>query len=113
MRFVLLIHESQELLERRKDPAMKAAGADYGKQLRAADALVSAAGLHPPQQAKFVSVRDSNVQVIDGPYAETKEFIGGFAVIEAPDMDQALQWAAKHPAAPYSAVEVREILASY
>src|SRR2546427_10115199 len=65
----------------------------------------------PPQSATMVSVRGGKQQVHDGPYAETKEFLGGFVIIDVPDLDAALEWAARNPAAAYSAVEVRPLFA--
>jgi hypothetical protein len=54
-------------------------------------------------------VRDGKRQVHDGPYAETKEFLGGFAIIDVPNLDTALEWAARHPAASDASVEVRPL----
>jgi hypothetical protein len=110
MKYALLTHETQDFAERRKDPALRAAGMAYGEALRAAGVVVMAAGLYPPQSATMVSVRDGRRQVHDGPYAETKEFLGGFVIIDVPDLDAALEWAARHPAAAYSAVEVRPLI---
>src|SRR5580658_5051421 len=113
MKYALLTHhDSEEFSERRKDPALRAAGMAYGEALRAAGVVVLAAGLQPPQTATIVSVRDGKRQVHDGPYAETKEFLGGFVIIDVPDLDAALEWAARHSAAATSAVEVRPIFAS-
>jgi len=111
MKYALLIHESEDFAERRKDPALHAAGMAYGEALRAAGIVVWAAGLQAPQTATMVSVRDGKRQVHDGPYPETKEFLGGFVMIDVPDLDVALEWAARHPAAAFAAVEVRPVLA--
>lgn len=113
MKYVLLIHESQEFFDRRQDPALKAAGMAYGEALRAAGVIVGGAGLQPPQTARIVSVRGGKRQVHDGPYAETKEFLGGFVIIDVPNLDAALEWAARNPAACYSSVEVRPLLAGW
>ena len=66
-----------------------------------------AGGLHPPSTATTVRSDDGKVTVTDGPYAETKEQIGGFWIIDAPDLDAALAWATKGSAACAGAVEVR------
>jgi len=110
MKYALLVFQPQEKFDRR-DGAMAAAGKAYGEALRAAGVVVTAAGLQPPQSGTMVSVRDGKRQVHDGPYAETKEFLGGFVIIDVPDLDAALEWAARHPAAAHSAVEVRPLLA--
>jgi len=108
MKYALLVFQPQENFERR-DPAMMAAGKAYGEALRAAGIVVTAAGLQSPQSATMVSVRDGKRQVHDGPYPETKEFLGGFVIIDVPDLDAALEWAARHPAAAHTAVEVRPV----
>ena len=111
MKYALLIFQPQEQFER-YDSAMAAAGKAYGEALRTAGIVVTAAGLQPPQSMTMVSVRDGKRQVHDGPYAETKEFLGGFVVIDVPNLDAALEWAARHPAAAHSAIEVRPVFAS-
>lgn len=68
---------------------------------------VFAGGLHTPDTATVVSLRDGEVLTTDGPFAETKEHLGGFWVIEAPDLDGALAWAAKATRACQGPVEVR------
>jgi hypothetical protein len=65
------------------------------EELRAAGAWVFAAALHQPESTTVVRADGDGLLVTDGPYAEGKEFIGGFDVIEAPDLDAALAWAGK------------------
>jgi hypothetical protein len=65
------------------------------EELRAAGAWVFAGGLHPPETATVVRVKDGDVLVTDGPYVEGKEHVGGFTVIDAPDLDAAMGWARK------------------
>ena len=81
-----------------------------GEALRAADVLVGGAGLQSPQTATTVSAREGKRHVQDGPYAETKEFLVGFAIIDVPNLDAALEWAARNPAASCASVEVRPLL---
>jgi len=113
MKYILLAHASKEAYEGPKDPAQAAAGRAYGEALRAAGVLVAAAGLDLPQNTTTVSVRDGKRQVQDGPYAETKEFLGGFVVIDVPDLDAALEWAARNPSAAHTSVEVRPLIGAY
>lgn len=68
---------------------------------------VFAGGLHPPDTATVVQMRDDEVLTTDGPFAETKEHIGGFWIIEVEDLDAALEWAAKAAGACRGPVEVR------
>jgi hypothetical protein len=114
MKYILLVHESAESTAARRDPAeMQAAGRAYGEALRAAGVFIAGAGLGSPQTATMVSVRDGKRHVQDGPSAETKEFLAGFAIIEVPNLDAALEWAARHPSASHAKVEVRPVGAGY
>ena len=79
----------------------------FNAELQAAGAWVFAGGLHPPSTATVVRAQGGQVITTDGPFAETKEQLGGFWVIEAPDLDAALEWAAKGSAACGGPVEVR------
>ena len=76
-------------------------------EVQAKGAWVFAGGLHPADTATVVKVKDGEVVTTDGPFAETKEQLGGFWVIEAPDLDAALAWAGKASAACKAPVEVR------
>ena|ERR1700730_7527713 len=113
MKYALLVHQSQEYFDRRNDAAAVAAGRAYGEALHAAGVFIGGAGLESPKAATTVSIRDGKRQIHDGPYAETKEFLAGFAIIDVPDLDAALEWASRHPAAAYTAVEVRPLLGSH
>jgi hypothetical protein len=79
----------------------------FNRDVRAAGAWVFAGGLHPSSTATVVRAQGGQVITTDGPYAETKEQIGGFWVIKAADLDAALDWAAKGSAACGWPVEVR------
>jgi hypothetical protein len=76
-------------------------------ELRATDTWVFGGGLHTPDVATVVLAQDGEVLTTDGPFAESKEHIGGFWVIKAPDLDAALAWAAKASTACAGPVEVR------
>ena len=79
----------------------------FNEELRAAGAWVFAGGLHPADTATVVRVDHGEVLTTDGPFAETKEQLGGFWIIQADDLDAALAWAAKGAAACKGPVEVR------
>src|SRR6266567_9484011 len=113
MKYALLVHETPELAARRKDQSFTAAGKAYGEALQAAGVFIGGAGLESSETATTVSVRDGKRRVHDGPYPETKEFLAGFAVVDVPDLDAALEWAARHPAEAFASVEIRPLLGSY
>jgi hypothetical protein len=77
------------------------------RDLRAAGAWVFAGGLHPPNTATVVRVREDDVLTTDGPFAEGKEHLGGFTIIQAPDLDAALAWGERLARATTLPVEVR------
>ena len=111
MKYALLVHVNKEAVDQSKDA--KAAGMAYGEALRAAGIFVAGSGLESPQAITVISVRNGKRQVQDGPYAETKEFLGGFVIIDVPNLDAALEWAARHPSAADVFVEVRPLAGLY
>ncbi|GAA5064149.1 hypothetical protein HNP84_006870 [Thermocatellispora tengchongensis] len=88
------------------DPIMKDL-AVLEREMREAGAWVFSGGLHPPETATVLRVRDGDTLVTDGPYLEGKEHIGGFTVVEAPDLDAAMEWGRRLAAATTLPVEVR------
>ena len=80
---------------------------EFNDKLQAAGAWVFGTGLRPASTATVVRATSGEVSMTDGPYAETKEQMGGFWVIEAPDLDAALDWAKQATAACEAPVEVR------
>jgi hypothetical protein len=80
---------------------------DFNAEVQAAGAWVFAGGLEAPEIATVVSAKEGDVVITDGPFAETKEHLGGFWVISASDLDAALEWAKKGSVACMGPVEVR------
>jgi len=87
-------------------PTYQRVGA-FNSELRDSGSWVFAGGLHPPSTATVVRIADGEVLLTDGPFAEGKEYIGGFWVIKARDLDAALSWAAKATQACGVPIEVR------
>jgi hypothetical protein len=114
MQFMLILNETPEDFARRATRA--AAGAYWGGwnafigAMAQAGVIVKGDGLQGPAMATTLRIRDGKRQVEDGPFADTKEQLGGYFVIEVPDLDTALDWAAKAPSALTASVEVRPIL---
>jgi len=111
MQYTMMFYLSPSEFSARTDPAQSAAfrGAflPYMQAVKDAGILAGGAGLELPETATTLRLRDGNRLVQDGPYADTKEQLGGFFVIEVPDLDTALDWAARYPAGPDGVVEVR------
>lgn len=81
----------------------------YNEELKKAGVWVAGDRLAPSASTTLVSMRGDKTEVLDGPFADTKEQLGGYYIIEAADLDAAIQWAARCPAAQNRAVEVRPI----
>ena len=114
MQYMLVFKETTAEVARRDDPAAAptywgAWEADVGA-LHGSGIVVSGNALQPPRTATHVRVAGGKRQVQDGPFADTKEQLGGFFLIDVPDLDAALEWAARCPAAGRCAVEVRPVL---
>lgn len=81
----------------------------YNESLQRSGHFISAAGLQPAQTATTIRMRKGKASIIDGPFAETKEVLGGFYVIEARDLNEAIRVASKSPSLQIGSVEVRPI----
>jgi hypothetical protein len=111
---MLLLNETEAEFAKRNDPQQ--AGAYWGGwnafigAMAQAGVIVKGDGLQGPHTATTVRLRDGRRLVEDGPFADTKEQLGGYFVIEVPDLDAAIAWAEKAPSAAYASVEVRPVL---
>jgi hypothetical protein len=111
MKYTILVFENESDFSARTDAARKDAywGAyrAYTQALTEAGVMVGGTGLQPPPLATTVRQRNGKRQVQDGPYADAKEQLGGYYVIDVPNLDKALEWAARCPSAASGCVEVR------
>lgn len=111
MKYTVLIYENQADFAARADETKKdaywAAFSAYAQALNQSGVFVGGAGLLPPHAATTLRVKDGARHVQDGPYADTKEQLGGFFILDVPDLDAALDWAARCPAASTGLIEVR------
>lgn len=82
----------------------------YTQELQESGAMVAGDALEPVDAATTVRVRDGETLISDGPFAETKEALGGYYLVDVPDLDAALAWAAKVPNVGYGSVEVRPVV---
>jgi hypothetical protein len=111
MQYTLMFCLSPEEFEARSHPEKQktfyAAFMPYIRAIREAGIFVTGVGLQPPSTATVVRQSGGERLVQDGPFADTKKQLGGFVVIESPDLDSALDWAARYPAGEGGLVEVR------
>jgi hypothetical protein len=112
MRYLLLIHVDETRYPEMSPQETAQLRADYGAytdELKQAAAYVASERLRPTTAATTIRVRNGEALTMDGPFAETKEQLGGFYLIQANDLDEALAWAVKMPSARYGSIEVRPI----
>jgi hypothetical protein len=114
MDYMLIYRETAEEVAQRDDPAAAPAywGAwmAYMGAINASGLMKNGAGLEPPRTATTVRVLGGKRQVQDGPYADTREHLGGYVVLSVASLDEALEWAARAPCAAGGSVEVRPVL---
>jgi len=116
MRYALLLHYREpaegEISPEAIAEAQEAFGA-YGRALEQAGVLLSADVLRPTAMSTTVTRREGGLRVQDGPFAETKEALAGVFLVDVPDLDAAIGWAEKCPAAQWGVVEVRPTATAY
>jgi hypothetical protein len=105
MKYLCLVYLSPENWNAAPDSTCAA----YGQKLRDSGQLLGGAPLHPTQTATTVRVRNGQLSVTDGPFAETKEALSGFYLIDARDLNEAIQIASKIPPAQFGSIEVRPV----
>ena len=114
MQYMILIYGDERNFAQMADqPAaqkqMYEAFSKYGKDMREAGVLRGGAELKPSSMATTVRVKGGKTVSTDGPFAETKEQLGGFYTIDVPNLDEAVKWAARCPAAAHGSIEVRPV----
>jgi hypothetical protein len=112
MQYIILIYgQERDFAQLAKDPeaqkAMYAAYSRYGADMREAGVLRGGAELKPTHTATTVRVRGGKPVTTDGPFAETKEQLGGYYLIDVPNLDEAVRWAGRCPSAANGSIEIR------
>lgn len=114
MQYMLILTEPEDVVATRNHPDHAGpywgAWSAYVAAINEAGIVVGGNGLQPAMTATTVRVRDGKRMVQDGPYADTKEQLGGYFIIDVPDLDTAINWASQAPSALVAAVEVRPVL---
>ncbi|TQS45189.1 YciI family protein [Cryptosporangium phraense] len=107
MKYVLLICDDESVLPTNEDLATDPQHQAWVDALSAHHGTGRGARLRPTSEATTVRVRNAETLVSDGPFAETKDFVGGFAIVDCDTLDEAVALAAKHPYAQWGSVEIR------
>ncbi len=109
MQFLALIYDTEGSNDVEMDVLLQQYG-EFGQAAGEAGVVLGGNALEPVATATTVSVRDGKTTITDGPFAETKEQLGGYYLLDCKDLDEALTWAAKIPTARYGRIEVRPIM---
>ncbi|MBA2892634.1 YciI family protein [Nonomuraea soli] len=109
MRYLMMIAGLESALPSDEEVVADPAHGDWLREMRRRGVLVTAARLRGSEDATSVQVRDDAVLIADGPFAESKEQIAGFALLDCRDLDEAIEVAAAHPVARVGVIEVRPL----
>jgi hypothetical protein len=112
MKYMLLIYRNEAAMQaatKAQAEQMTGAYMAYTEALKKAGVIVGGERLQPSTAATTVRIADGKTKVLDGPYAESKEQLGGYYLIDVPDLDAALSWAARCPGASHGTIEVRPL----
>jgi hypothetical protein len=112
MHYLLLIYENEKVTQSLTQAELGTMMADYNaftQAVKASGQLVNGNRLHDVAKATTVRIRDGKTQITDGPFAETREQLGGYYLIEAKNLDEATALAAKIPAAKSGSIEIRPV----
>ena len=113
MKYALTIYGDEAQRENATPEQMQEVSQAYGavtQEMQDKGVLVAGEGLYPTPTATTLRVREGDRQVTDGPFAETKEQLGGYYVLDVKDLDEAIEWAAKIPGAQLGSVEIRPVM---
>ena len=113
MKYMLLVHHDEDAFRKRSEverQSMVAESVALANQLHSRGQYLSAAPLHPTSETTCVQVRDGKRVVTDGPFAETREQIAGYFLVDADDLDEAIEIAGRIPGARIGTAEVRPVM---
>jgi hypothetical protein len=116
MQYMLLIYNDPNVWTTMSEEEQGGVFQAYGtftEELQASGKMVTGDALQPVDTATSVRVRDGETLTTDGPFAETKEVLGGYYLIDVETLDEALEWGAKIPGATYGTIEVRPLVTDY
>ncbi len=110
MKFMMLIHHDDAALAAAPQRELWAEYGAFNEALAKAAGCAAGERLRPAATATTIRQREDGTEVLDGPYADTKEQLAGYFLVEAPSLDEAIAWAKRCPSSKYGAIEIRPIL---
>ena len=116
MHYMLLFNETPNEMNKRNEPTQAEAywggWNAYMGAIAQGGVMVSGNGLQPPDVTTTLRVENGKRHVVDGPFVDTKEILGGYVIVDVPDLDSALEWASRAPCVNAGSVEIRPVLVS-
>ena len=110
MKYMLLIYMHEDAMNEQERTSCYGESTELAQRLHESGKFVGASPLHPVKTAKSVRVREGKSTVTDGPFAETREHLGGYFIVDAKDLDDAIEIAARIPGAKKGTVEIRPVM---
>jgi len=110
MKYMLLIYFDERALSQTEREQCYEESAEFARQINEREQYLAAAPLHPTSTATSVRLHDGKLLVTDGPFAETREQLGGYFLVSAKDLDEAIDIAARIPAGRWGTVEIRPVV---
>jgi hypothetical protein len=113
MKYALTIYNDESARQSLSEEERQATSQAYGavtQEMQEKGVLVAGEGLYPTATATTVRVREGDREVTDGPFAETREQLGGFYVLDVENLDEAIEWASKIPGAQSGSIEIRPVM---
>jgi len=112
MRYIMLIHHDEAALAAAPQKDLWAEFGAFNEALSKAAGAATGERLQPSSAATTVRQQDGKTDVLDGPYADTKEQFAGYYFVEAADLDEAISWAKRCPSSKYGSIEIRPVVAA-
>jgi hypothetical protein len=109
MRFLVLVKPGFDTIDHKPDAELVGKMGKFNEEMAAAGVMLAADGLHPTTRSARIRYPGGRPTVIDGPFTETKELVGGFWIIQAKNRDEAIEWMKRAPFGETEEIEIREI----
>jgi hypothetical protein len=110
MKYMLLVYLNEQALSETERDHCYVESAQFAQQIKSSGQYIAASPLHPTSTATSIQVRDGKRFVTDGPFAETREQLGGYFLIDARDLDEAIGIAERIPGARFGTIEIRPVM---
>jgi hypothetical protein len=109
MKYLILMYANESVDSNYSEEELQKTWAEFRQEIGASGVMISSGGVPDTSNVTTVRVRNDKTLITDGPFAETHEQLGGYFVVDCKDLDEAIHWARKIPAAKYGSIEIRPL----